>query len=219
MDNSGSIKDRNPTDKSYDNYQLMKDFIHSLLDRIDVGIEKTRVAVIRYSNSASVVFTLNRFFTKNAIYEGIQEMGYQGGETNTSGALRMMRNEVFRTDAGDRPEVRNIGLVITDGNSNRDENLTLPEARAAKADGITLFSVGITNQINETELKLIASPPVEDHYYNSTEFYQLDSLLVRLLKDVCKTEDTVRRRKRGAEEAVSEGRSGAGTVLSYIDDI
>ena len=40
---------------------------------------------------------------------------YLGGNTNTSGGLRVMHSNVFTTQNGDRPNVMNIALVITDG--------------------------------------------------------------------------------------------------------
>ena len=49
MDDSGSIRDKNPADGSYDNYQLLKDFIKKLLQRLDIGPDSTRVSIIRYT--------------------------------------------------------------------------------------------------------------------------------------------------------------------------
>ena len=43
----------------------------------------------------------------------------------------------FQEEAGDRPLVPNIGIVITDGESLVDPELTIPIAAEAKRRGIT----------------------------------------------------------------------------------
>jgi hypothetical protein len=43
---------------------------------------------------------------------------------------------------GDRPQVRNIAIVIADGVSTRDKQLTVPYANEAKAAGIKVSVQG-----------------------------------------------------------------------------
>lgn len=54
---------------------------------------------------------------------------------------------MFLQEKGDRPNVPNIGIVITDGESNRDPERTIPTANSAKDKGIILFSIGIGDQV------------------------------------------------------------------------
>ena len=42
-------------------------------------------------------------------------MDYLGGTTNTAAALATMRNNMFTSGNGDRNNVHNIAVVITDG--------------------------------------------------------------------------------------------------------
>lgn len=106
-----------------------------------------------------------------------------------------MRHDLFRHDRGDRPDIRNLVLLITDGESTKDSNLTIPEAQKAKDEDAVIFVVGITNMINEEELKNIASKPVSDHYFNSTDIGMLYSLETQIIKHVCRPENpnTVRK--------------------------
>lgn len=52
--------------------------------------------------------------------------------TNTPEGLELMRTRVFDTTAsgqrGDRSDVQNVAITITDGASNVDEHLTVPYA-------------------------------------------------------------------------------------------
>ena len=54
---------------------------------------------------------------------------------------------MFTPEAGDRPGVPNIGIVVTDGESNRDAELTIPEATKAQDAGIILFAVAIGDEV------------------------------------------------------------------------
>ena len=69
---------------------------------------------------------------------------------------------------------------------NHDQ--TVVEANRAKADGIKFFVVGITNEIDENELQGIASDPVHDHYFNSTDLRHLDQIRDELARVVCYTD-------------------------------
>ena len=49
--------------------------------------------------------------------------------------------------------------------------------------------VGVTDQINEVELKAIASDPDAEHYFNQTEIKLLDTIIFQLIKHVCAPEN------------------------------
>ena len=71
------------------------------------------------------------------------------------------------------------------------------EAELAHHDNITMFVVGVTDQINEEELTAIASDPDEDFYFNSTDIRYLDTIMANLLKHVCTPENPNSRSRRG----------------------
>ena len=66
----------------------------------------------------------------------IRAMAFRGSHTNTSGAIRLTMQEIFNSSHGDRPNVRNVGLIVTDGESTREKNTTIPEAVQAKNRGV-----------------------------------------------------------------------------------
>ena len=45
--------------------------------------------------------------------------------------FRMMRNQMFNGNNGDRPDVRNVGIIFTDGRSNSKQE-TFNEAVATR---------------------------------------------------------------------------------------
>ena len=65
-----------------------------------------------------VNFPLNRYNSKSSMFPAIRSIPYVYGSTNTADGLRVLRSEVFNQANGDRPEVPNVAIIITDGISN-----------------------------------------------------------------------------------------------------
>ena len=65
-------------------------------------------------------------------------MHYMGGGTNTADAIRMLREQMFSTSHGARPNVPRIGVIITDGKS-ANSAATATQANNARQDNIGKF--------------------------------------------------------------------------------
>ena len=130
-------------------------------------------------------FGLDEYTSAAEMSEVLDDFPYSRGYTNISGALRTMREQVYIPARGDRPDILDMALLITDGESTRDANQTLREAELAKRAGITLFVVGVTDEVNEKELLAIASDPDSGHYFNSTAIVHLDQILTTVTEYVC----------------------------------
>ena len=63
---------------------------------------------------------------------------YYGSYTNTSGALWRMINDQFTAQAGDRSDVDNVCVVVTDGFSNLDVELLENYANQAEVGKVFL---------------------------------------------------------------------------------
>ena len=68
-------------------------------------------------------------------------------------------NDVFVPAAGDRPNVPNRAILVTDGDPNI-ETVPLPAAiKAVHNSGIKIFVVGVTEYVKEKTLRDVSSPP------------------------------------------------------------
>ena len=179
VDNSGSIND-----KGKDNYNKLKSFLAAFVNTLDIGENKTRVGALRFSDTSVIEFLLNKYHTEEGINDAIKRMGYEGSHTNIANAIRAARTQIFG-NPGDRRDVSNVALLITDGESTRESNLTAHEAALARQDGIILFVVGVTNEINLNELHSVASQPVSEHYFNASDISALEKIFQAILKQVC----------------------------------
>ena len=89
IDNSGSIRDTNPEDGSYDNWQLLINFIKSAITKFLIGPKDTRVSIVLFSTEATLEFTLNQAETEAEVLALVDGLPYIGGWTNTADALKV----------------------------------------------------------------------------------------------------------------------------------
>lgn len=205
VDSSESIRRANPSDGSHDNWELVLSFVNSIIGEFPVGEHGARIGVVSFSNSARLEFPLNRYDTKQQLQDAVSRVPYMAQWTNTAAALTVARTECFRPHAGDRPQAKNIAIVITDGIPTLNAHLVAFEAEALRASGVTMLAVGITDEVNAATLRTLASPPQVEgvNFFTSPDFRSLDSVLQDLVPQTCVTQpppgrDSVRAVTRGA---------------------
>lgn len=162
----------------------MKDFVKDFLFEADIDGGNVRVGVIIYSTDDHVQFQMNTYNTKADVYNAIDDMPYRHGSTNTADALNTMRTQMFTQANGDRPNVSNICIVVTDGVSNINSRRTIPEAEQARADGIHIYAIGI-GLLDTKELDGIASKPIEENRFAVQEFTELRDLRHKVFSSLC----------------------------------
>ncbi len=185
IDNSGSIEDAGKG-----NYKLLKDFIKSLLDSLDISEHGTHVGALRFSSDVHTEFRLNTYNTTEDMKDHITHMDYAQQFTNISGALWKARQDIFKPEYGDRSDVQNVALVIADGESNVDANLTHTQAEQIKREGVKVFVVAVlTKKFDENQLKYIASDPDSDHYFVSPSIKNLPKIKSSLTNHICNSQN------------------------------
>ncbi len=196
IDNSGSLRDRNPSDGSYDNWALQLGFLTGLVRGFDIGLNSTRVGAVTFSTYAAVAFELNTYGTAEEISQAILSLPYSGQLSNTAAGFRATRTQCFNVANGDRPSVPNLAVIATDGvpfisqnvTANIElRNLSLDESRALRDSGATSVVVGITDVVDHDFLRGISSPPQEEgkNYFYVQNFVVLDSILDTVVQAIC----------------------------------
>ncbi|CAB1334701.1 unnamed protein product [Coregonus sp. 'balchen'] len=165
------------------NFQLVRGFIHKIVDGLEVNFNRVRVGIVLYSNKASAQVYLNSFQEKSNILQYIKILPYRRGLTYTGEALEYAREKMFIKERGSRIEqgVQQVAIVITDGKSQ--DNVT-SHAAALRRAGITVYAVGIKDA-DENELRQIASDPPNKHVLNVDSFAKLKTLEKSLKRSVC----------------------------------
>lgn len=150
---------------------------------LPVGVDRFHVAVVTFSDNATIEFYLGAYESNEAVRNALV-FRRSGGKTNTQEALRLAHRSVFSGSSGDRASVRNVMVLVTDGQSNVEPEKTIPEAGFSRQDGIEVYVVGIGNDINPNEIDGIASDPKAKHeifVYNPTQVNPSAGLLLNNL--------------------------------------
>ena len=158
----------------FEQFKLLRVFVVSLLNSLPrTG---THVGVVLFSETATSYFSPNWKQDLDTVARRLKTYHYSDSKANTAAGLDYARTELFNSD---RSGVPDIAIVVTDGKSNLDTEMTIPSARALHNSGVRIISVGVGTSINETEIKAISSPPQQKgrDYFTSPDLQGvLDSL-------------------------------------------
>ncbi len=112
--------------------------------------QQSQVGLVKFSDDATLVFDLNDYATKQQLHNTILTTTRSGGFTNIASGMNMATTHVFTREGGDRSDVPNMMLVLTDGQDGTD---VISAHRAAAAKNITVAVIGIGNGIFEISLR------------------------------------------------------------------
>ena len=185
VDSSGSICDLQPG--GCEHWDFMGSFLVNIIENLNIGEDETRVGLVRYAYQAESIFFLNDYFDQQSLINAVESVQYEMGGTNTSGGLREMHFNQFVSNRGDRDDVHNIAVVLTDGVSTEDHDRTISDAVAARKDGIRIVTFGVTDEVSETELKLMSSKPQKlgTSYFMAADFTDFDQFTEDITKTIC----------------------------------
>lgn len=166
------------------------------------------------SNTATVRIGLTDYTSLSTLTSAIKNIPYDGLRTNTSGGIWMMvchnylppfwwsitrsnqnsysnLGPLFQSDNlmtsanGDRSDVQNVAVLITDGCTNIDMSKTIPTALAAKVKGNHMVSIGIGGDVNLLELRAIASDPQTENVLFADSWTDLPGIVTSLVTSMC----------------------------------
>ncbi len=168
------------------NWQTVRSYLVNIVDHVNIAPDGVRVGVIIYSDSATDEIQLGQYNSKEDLRNRIYRLNWLRGSANTMSAIDSLRT-MFRS-GDNRDNVQNIGLIFTFGRSNSYVD-TLNAANSAKTEGNILYSFGITNQVDENEIRQISSNPqqVNRNYFMITDFNSLTSYIGQAVTASCVT--------------------------------
>ncbi|KAJ8334228.1 hypothetical protein SKAU_G00398670 [Synaphobranchus kaupii] len=167
-----------------DNFEKIRQWVANLVESFDVGPEKTRVAVVRYSDRPTTEFNLGRYKTLEEVKRAARNIRYLGGNTMTGDAISYTTKNIYTELTGARPTARGIqrvAILLTDG---RSQDYVLEPSREAHRAGIRLFAVGIGEAL-KVELEEIAAEPKNAHVFHVSDFNAIDKIRGKLRRRLC----------------------------------
>ncbi len=189
IDSSGRVRDMNPPDGSYDNWNLQLELLSVLVGGFSISDDFTRVAALVFSDRAELLFPLNLYDRTTDVQTAIRGAQYIGNPSvsaNISHAFSKARTECFSVDKGDRPNVDNVLIILTTG-VTADRDRAMVEADALKRGGVHVIPIGVSDVIDMGFLRNISMPPHRENlnFYAATNFVVLGFIQEQLVKQTC----------------------------------
>ncbi|KAI0208076.1 hypothetical protein LSAT2_007249 [Lamellibrachia satsuma] len=173
LDSSASIVDRN--------WYIEKQFAIDVIKGLKVSYNETHVGVISYSTTVQTILELNETYVVDEIVDKVWGATHIAGLTSLAAALKVMR-QMF--DDFGRDDSEHIAVFVSDAVPNVDYNDTIPEAEAAKAEGVQLFFVG-SGRMDYDMMVELASSPEEVYVMNVSDITAIQNLTERIDTETC----------------------------------
>ncbi|XP_029874267.1 collagen alpha-3(VI) chain isoform X2 [Aquila chrysaetos chrysaetos] len=154
-------------------FPLLKTFVQRVVESLDIGRDKVRVAVAQYSNVIQPEFLLDTHEDKADLISAVQELKVMGGSPlNTGAALDYLIRNVFTVSSGSRiaEGVPQFLILLT---ADRSQDDVRRPSVVLKTSGTVPFGIGIGNA-DLTELQTISFLP--DFAISVPDFSQLDTV-------------------------------------------
>jgi Mg-chelatase subunit ChlD len=157
---------------------LVKAASKSFVDRLKEG---DRAAIVRFGSYAELTqnLTSNKTLVKNAI----DNIGSEGGTAINTGISTATQNLI----SSGNPNSLKIITILTDGQNDAGPNPVIASIQQAKDLNYTIFTIGMTNFVDEATLKTIATKP---EYYYYSDFNMLDEIYQQLSEKIISISQT-----------------------------
>ncbi|GAB1600458.1 hypothetical protein Ahia01_000323800 [Argonauta hians] len=213
LDDSGSV--------GLSNFGIVKQFVGDIVKKLNIGSQNVRVGAITFSSRVKNQFNLNKYQDLNSLLDGINKIKFGKGYTYTNLALDYVREKSFTPSNGDRSNVINIVIVVTDGRSTRKTKTIEAASRLHKTNTV-VFVIGVGSKLDAVELNSIASKPSKDHIYNVKNFAILKSIENKIINKTCAASNcqkSVADVMFVLDDSGSVGLSNFGIVKQFVADI
>lgn len=161
LDASGSIGETT--------FQLVRAFVTDTLEHFKLSADETNAGVIVYSTGPRLVIKLNEYYNLGKFSRALAQrtpwpkpfnISWMNGYTRIDRALEMAKQELFNERNGDRRNVPNALIFLTDGEQKPKAPLGALEhySKPLIKDNTRIFAVGFGKAV-VSELRNISSSP------------------------------------------------------------
>jgi collagen type VI alpha len=174
LDSSGSI--------GGENFEKEKEFVAGYARGFDISPSYIQIGAASFATTPKNEFDLNSYTTSLALIKGIGLITFTGGVTSTGAGIDFLLSHSFTSASGDRPVIKDIAIIVTDGQSNNME-YTIAAAKKIRAQGIEVIAIGVGLGAQVQELNGIATD--KQHVFQVDNFDSLHFLQAELQNATC----------------------------------
>ena len=193
LDSSGSLSD--------DEWTKTKNFVESVINNLNVGRDETLVSVSSFSENYRLHFRLNTHYSSRRAADAVRGIVKMGAGTDTTEGLRKLLSVVFQPEAGDRKDVPNRVVLITDGRADNRRSAVAAANRLKHISSAYIAVVGVGPDADVDELKMLATSP--DDVIMATDYGSLQSVVRQLLAAICPDEKQIGRQQPPSRQSKS----------------
>ncbi|XP_064601429.1 collagen alpha-3(VI) chain-like [Liolophura sinensis] len=171
---------------SAEDFRLQREFVDNLVSSFDISPQTTRAALVAFNNDSRIIFNMATYSSYSPIKKAIFAVDQTGAGRVLDKSMRFCRNFVFRHRRLDSSQVPvpQVLIIITGGKSRYPQRV-LEEANLLKEDGVTIFTISVSNQ-KQTLMSRIASQPATRYNFNLLQFSQLYMVYSDMVNTTCK---------------------------------
>ena len=190
LDASGSMGSRS--------FAKEREFVIDMLKQFDLSREETNAGVIVYSLHSKLVIKLNEFYDLERFRKALNTRSpwktgrqvarmrhkWMNHQTRIDRALRMASFEFFTKHNGDRPNVRNVLIFLTDGIQNPPAKRPLEYfARPLLNNKVNIIAVGFGKSQRDELLKIASGEDYTLSYKGGVEV--LEKAVGEIVDRIC----------------------------------
>ncbi|KAK2501378.1 hypothetical protein MC885_001210, partial [Smutsia gigantea] len=195
-------------------FPLLKEFVQRVVESLDVGPDRVRVAVVQYSDRTRPEFYLNSFMDQQSVVNAVRSLTLLGGPTpNTGAALDFVLRNILIGSAGSRRAegVPQLLVVLTADKSGDD---VWGPSVVLKRGGAVPIGIGVGNA-DITEMQTISFIP--DFAVAIPTFRQLGTVQQVVTERVARLSREELSKLQPVFSPISPGVGGKKDVVFLID--
>uniref|UniRef100_A0A3B4AKC1 Collagen alpha-1(XXI) chain n=1 Tax=Periophthalmus magnuspinnatus TaxID=409849 RepID=A0A3B4AKC1_9GOBI len=165
-----------------EDFEIAKQWLVNITSNFDISPQYTQVGVVQYSDTPRLEFSLEKHQGAAELIQAISSIDYMGGNTQTGRAIKFAVDHVFGSSQRGSTVKNRITVVVTDGKSQDD---VVDASEAARAQGITVFAVGVGSEITTSELVTIANKPSSTYVLYAQDYTNINRIREAMQQRLC----------------------------------
>ncbi|XP_072434862.1 collagen alpha-3(VI) chain-like [Chiloscyllium punctatum] len=209
--------------KAGSSFHSVREFLKGMIEHLNVGLNRNRVAVVQYSKDPKVEFLLNTYSSKDDILNTVDKLKPMGGRMrNTGAALNYVISNVFTTAAGSRRDANMPQLLVLLISGKSSDNVK-EAAEALKRAAIVTFVIGAMEADGKETHEIAYSTNLLFAVHNFQSLPEIQDQLLQPLKtlivEVIKMPTSVTEGDKRDIVFLVDGSYNVGTFFYLIRDL